>query len=134
MQEPTFTARYFNQGEFEQVPREKLPGIFTGLTELVAHTDDMLRLHVTPERIQNIMSNDSGIEILFHDRVSVTSRQFGEFTVNKILVPFEGEFVGDKHSPVVTVFLGDNVYLTGPLRNSHGLAVLQEIMKVVKGQ
>lgn len=94
----------------------------------------MLRLHVSPERIENIMSNDSGIEVLFHDRVSVTSRQFGEFTVNKILVPFEGEFVGDESSPVVTVFLGDNGYFTGPLRNSQGLAVLQEIMKAVRGQ
>ena len=59
------------------------------------------------------------------------SNVFGTYKVDRILIPFEGKFVGTEKSPVITIFLGDKGYICGPLRNSHGLEALNKLKEEV---
>ena len=129
-----YSVYLFNKGEYTKVKSELSEKIVNILKDIVLDTDDMLRLHVSKERIETIKKNNSGIEVIFKKKNSITSKKMGVFEINKILIPFEGDFVGNENSPVVTVFLGNNGYITGPLRNSDGLKKLEEIKKVIASE
>jgi len=122
-----FKLYYFKTGKTKEIKSEKLPQILSIVEKLILNTEDMLKLRVSDKKINTIKKNDSGIELVFKKRIRVTSKQFGIYEIKKILIPFEGEFTGSEKSPVVTIFLADKGYLSGPLRNFNGLNSLKEI-------
>ena len=78
-----------------------------------------------------IINNESGIEIEYKEKRIFKSDEFGSFMVKRILIPFSGEYTGNEQFPVITVFLGNEDFLSGPLRNSNGLKEVKIIRQMI---
>ena len=89
---------YFQQGDYREIDLQSPERLLRLLNDLVAHTDDMLKLLVSEDRIEDIKSETTGIEVIYSRRVSVESRELGRFHIDRLLVPFEGKYVGDSIS------------------------------------
>jgi len=101
------------------------------INELILGTDDMLRLLVSQDRIDQLKKEASGIEVSFKDDIRLHSEEMGDHDVDKILIPFSGEFVGDYNDSMATIFLAKNGYISGPLRNTNGLPIVNEIKELL---
>ncbi|VAX26928.1 hypothetical protein MNBD_IGNAVI01-3125 [hydrothermal vent metagenome] len=102
------------------------------LKELVTNTDDMLKVYLSPERILNIKQKEQYIEFIFDSKIVVSSNNFGDYKINKILIPLSGDFAPSKDSPNTTVILGDESYISGPLRNSDGYQFIKRILTLLQ--
>lgn len=132
-QDKTMKIVYFEKGSSSELNNKEidLKELDKQIRDLFFNTDDMLKLHVDSERISSIMKNDSGIEITFTKEQNFTSKEFGKMKVNKLLIPFSGDFVGNNSSPVITLFPANGDYYSGPLRNSRGLSQLMKIRDTI---
>jgi hypothetical protein len=122
---------YFKQGNYKEIDIKSPDRLNHHLEKLINETDDVLKLLVSEERINDIKKEESGIEIIYTEKTSIKSSKLGQFLIDRILIPFEGTFVGDSSSPVVTIFIGDSTYISGPLRNSNGLNDLDSLKQIV---
>ena len=123
---------HFNRGEERAVQfnsQEELESFSGLLKELIAGTDDKLRLLVNEDRIQQIKNNTDGIEIKFSGSRILHSSILEDYQVDGLLIPFSGEFAGQ--DGVATIFLADKVYLSGPLRNSRGREIIKLIEELI---
>ncbi|MBN1327194.1 MAG: hypothetical protein JW996_04530 [Candidatus Cloacimonetes bacterium] len=121
---------YFENGTEIQITlnsEEDQEKLFTLINELILSTDDMLRLLVSQDRIDQLKQEASGIELSFKDNIRIHSKEMGDHDVDKILIPFTGEFVGDYNDRMATIFLANDGYISGPLRNMNGLPKVNEI-------
>lgn len=100
-------------------------------TDLVAETDDMLRLLVDKKKINELKNTEIGVEIIFSKKLILTSKKIGEFEVDKLYIPFTGEFVGKGDDTMATIFLANGAYISGPLRNSKGLKLVDRIKAII---
>jgi len=102
------------------------------VTELVKGTDDMLRLLVDKKRINELKNTEIGIEIIFPKKVMLTSDKIGEFEVDKLYIPFTGDFIGKGDDTMSTIFMANGAYISGPLRNSKGRKMVKQIQTLLK--
>ena len=100
--------------------------------ELISDTDDILRLLVSDERINNLKQTESGIEIKYSKHKIITSKLLGDFRINRLYIPFSGEFTSEKTEGVATIFLADTVYLSGPLRISDGMKIVKQLQELIE--
>lgn len=100
---------------------------FKQVNDLILGTDDTIKLLVSPEQIEALKQSDYCVEIIFEKAVFVRSRKLGIYRIDRILIPFEGEFVGTETGPTLTLFLGKGSYFSGPLQNSDGFGYIKEI-------
>ncbi len=99
---------------------------------LFAETSDMLRLYVDEERIASLKQTDTVLEIIFDKPTLLKSKEFGEFSVERVLIPMSGDFVGNAADPVITLFPANDGYLTGPYRNPSGYPALMKLKALVE--
>ena len=103
------------------------------LKDLVKHTDEMLKVYLSPERIEKIKQDEQYIEILFDSKIIITSDAFGDYNINKILIPLTGTFGTSNKSHKTIIILGDDDgYISGPLKNSNGYDKVQELKSVLE--
>lgn len=102
------------------------------IMELVAGTDDVLRLLVNDERIEQLKNDAAGIEIKFSELLILHSDQLADYQVDGLLIPFNGEFADIDENGVATVFLADQVYLSGPLRNPSGMKIVNQMRALLE--
>jgi len=63
----------------------------------------------------------------------VNSNTFGNYDINKILIPLSGTFGVSNSSHITTLILGnDGGYISGPLRNSDGYKTIQKIRLILE--
>lgn len=101
------------------------------LTDLVAGSDDMLRLLVDKKRINELKNTEIGVELVFPHKLMLSSKKMGEFEVDKLFIPFSGEFVGKGDDTMSTIFLANGAYISGPLRNSKGLKMVNRLKEII---
>lgn len=101
------------------------------VTSLIEESDDVLRLMVTEDRINDIKQVEESIEIVFSSEKIFKSDKLGGESIKKILLPLTGEFIGSPEDPIITIFVGDDEYFSGPLRNSVGYQKLMGIKSLV---
>jgi len=118
---------YFNRGIYKKIKIQQPENYYNILMELIRGTDEILKLLVSEERIDKIKHDESGIEIIFNESIRIHSQNLGIFKINKLLIPFEGYYVGNEKDPMSTIFIGDNGYMSGPLRNSKGFEHVKKI-------
>jgi len=102
------------------------------VTELVKGTDDMLRLLVDKIRINELKNTEIGVEIVFPKKVMLTSTKMGKYEVDKLFIPFTGDFIGNGEDTMTTIFLANGAYISGPLRNSKGLKIVDRIKEIIQ--
>jgi len=102
------------------------------VTDLISSSDDLLRLAVNDATIDQIKENETSFEIIFEEYNVFTSDKLGTEKIKKILFPLSGDFIGNEKDPVITIFLGDESYFSGPYRNYNGLEKLFKIKELVE--
>jgi hypothetical protein len=105
--------------------------VFRLITSLIEESDDVLRLMVTGDRINEIKQSEESIEIVFNSTKVFESDQLGGESIKKILLPLTGEFIGSPEDPIITIFVGEDEYFSGPLRNRVGYPKLMEIKSII---
>jgi hypothetical protein len=125
--------QYYNHGElqFPMLNVDLQNEILTLTRDLISNSSDILKLLVNDSRIEEIKQNEVSIEIIFEEHNLFTSDELGTEKVNKILFPLSGDFIGNTEDPVITIFLGDESYFSGPYRNEKGFDKLMELKKIV---
>ena len=78
---------YFNNGTQTEVSLTKLPQIMSVIKDMAQSTDDVYKLIVTPEYIDEVKTQKQGIEISFQQDYELTLPQ-GQINMQKILLPF----------------------------------------------
>jgi len=107
--------------------------LLSSLTELIKKTDDMLKVYLSSDRIERIKKNEQYIEFLFDSKVEVSSDMFGNYNINKVLIPLTGTFGVSNSSEMTTIILGDDDgYISGPLRNSNGNMLIQKMKQLLE--
>ncbi|HVO75242.1 MAG TPA: hypothetical protein VMT35_14525 [Ignavibacteriaceae bacterium] len=124
---------YFEKGKKFEINDKyiSLKEIQNIIDSLFLTADDMLKVKVDSSRIIGIINNESGIEIEYKEKRIFNSEEFGSFMLKKILLPFSGEYIGNEQYPVITIFLGEEDFLSGPLRNSKGLKEVKIIQQMI---
>jgi hypothetical protein len=102
------------------------------VTYLISSSSDILKLLVNESRISEIKKNETAIEIIFEEYKIFTSDELGTDKVKKLFFPLSGDFIGNDEDPVITIFLGDESYFSGPYRNENGLETLNKIKSLVE--
>lgn len=124
---------YFSKGEESVVSFDSQADsdkMFRLVEDLVAGTDDKLRLLVSDAKIDQIKNEASGIEIKFSELKILHTNEPAAYQVDGLFIPCSGDFAGeDGYS---TVFLADQVYLSGPLRNSQGMEIVEQIKELIE--
>lgn len=120
-----------SSAEKVSLDRDLQKRVFQLITSLIEESDDVLRLMVTEDRINEIKENEESIEIVFNSKKEFESVQLGGESIKKILLPLTGEFIGSPEDPIITIFIGDDDYFSGPLRNSIGYQKLMEIKSII---
>ena len=126
--------QYYNHGElqFSMLNVDLQNEILTLTRDLISNSSDILKLLVNDSRIEEIKQNEVSVEIIFEEHNMFTSDELGTENVKKILFPLSGDFIGNNEDPVVTIFLGDESYSSGPYRNEKGFDKLMELKKLVE--
>lgn len=123
---------YFDHGQVIPVEMKDSDQFFNLVNDLILGTDETIKLLVSTEQLETIRQTEACVEIVFQKAVFVRSRKLGIFRIDRILIPFEGEFVGEETDPTLTVFLGKGTYFSGPIRNSQGFGFVQEIRALLE--
>ncbi len=102
------------------------------VTNLISSSNDILKLLVDDSTTSEIKQNETAIEIIFEEYKIFTSDELGTDKVKKLFFPLSGDFIGNEKDPVITIFLGDESYFSGPYRNDNGLETLIRIKTLVE--
>jgi len=125
---------YFNAG------KEYKPGISKAdinkisliLQNLFSNCTEGLTLYINEDRIKEIKKNNSGAEIILRKETVFKTKSLGNYRINKIMIPFTGDFIGNEKSPIITIFGGQKDYFTPALVNHNGLDKVKELEKIIK--
>ena len=90
------------------------------LNTIIKNTNEFMRLYMDADRFKSLKNDESVIEIILKEEISVLSNDLGELKFKKVLIPLTGDFVGDENSPYVTLFIGDEDYFPEPINNQNG--------------
>ena len=103
------------------------------LDMLFLGSSEALKLLVNDAKIEDIKKTESAVEIQLEKETIFKSTEMGQYNVDKIFLPFTGDFVGNDKDPIITVFAGDaKGYFSGPLRNPNGYAKLMELKALLE--
>jgi hypothetical protein len=124
-----FNAGKENKPEVSKSDQNKISQI---LIKLFSGCDEALKLYVDEERINDIKKSDSGVEIFLGRSNIFKTKSMGKYKIEKIMIPFTGDYAGDEKSNDVTIFAGEKEYFTPALRNSNGFKNVTELEKLIK--
>lgn len=125
---------FYHQGQETVVSPEQsgFLDLIETAKDLLVTADDMLKLLVDPELIENIKKKDSALEIIYPKSIELTSN-YDKQTIypDRILIPLSGEFVGEEENPTAIIFHGYPAYSSGPYSNSKRIKELKEILQAM---
>lgn len=130
LKDMNFKLYYYKGDSIDEIKNS--PEIAKKIEELIFETTEILKLLVSSERVEMIKSNETCIEVIFEKRIRVNSKKLGSFKIDRLLIPLSGDFIGTEKSPVITIFLGDKNYMSGPLRNYNGLEKLNQLRLIIE--
>jgi len=99
--------------------------------ELLALTDDMLRVYLDEETIASIKNQEYCIEITYMEKVNLNSAFLGTVTINKILIPLSGDYSSNEEGDSVLFLIGEDSYTASPLTTSGGFKYIGEILEII---
>jgi hypothetical protein len=111
--------------EDERKVNEIVKNIFLGINE-------NLKLYFSEERLKDLINSEEALEIIYNEPITLSTKEFGSFSVKKIIFPLTGDFIGNVNSPEITIIPGEEEYDTTPLRNTTGYNLLMELKELVE--
>ena len=121
---------YYQNGQAEQLPLDKMPKVLTNTDALISKIDDAFQLIVTDELITELKSKKC-LEIALSAKREVKPNDFvaSGFSYSRLLLPLcNGENCG---KGVALYFGNDRTYFTPPYVNKNAAAYLEEIRKII---
>ena len=120
---------YFNAGNQEKLSTEKLPEVLDAFDKIVAGTDDLYQLIVTPRHIREMKDQRQGIEILL-SRTKQIQLKKKTYEADRFLLLFCPEPVCEQKA--ATYYFGKNGdYFTPPYVNGKGGVYIDQIKKII---
>ena len=110
---------------------DKQKSVLSLINELVEKSTDALRLLVDDARINSLKQNETCIEVVLNKYHTFSSEVLGKEKVKKVFLPLTGDFIGNEDDPIITIFLGDEGYFSGPYRNTNGYSKLIELKNLI---
>jgi hypothetical protein len=125
---------YFNAGkenkiELSKSDQKKISQI---LIRLFSKCTEGLSLYINEDRIKEIKKNNSGAEIILGKAAVFKTKSLGNYRINKLMIPFSGDFIGNEKAPVITIFGGEKEYFTPALINHNGLDKVKELENIIR--
>jgi hypothetical protein len=124
---------YFNAGKEKtiNIPKPDRNKISQILYSLFSNCSEAFKLYIDEERIKGIKKDNSGVEIFLGKPVIFKTKSLGNYKVEKVMIPFTGDFAGSEKSSEVTIFAGESEYFTPALRNPNGFKKVKELEKII---
>lgn len=97
------------------------------VTRILNSCDDSLLLIVSPDMIAEIKRSDVALEIVFPQSFAATSPDGSKRMINKVLLPFSGDYGSPADLSYAVVFSGEKGYVTPAWSNSHAQTDLQKL-------
>ena len=122
---------FYKNGIKKDIPLNKAQSdsLSQNIKKLIEGIDDEARLVVDGERLDEIKKNDEAIEILFEKPIKLTSKEFSNYEIGKILIPVSGDLAGTENENGVVIFLGGKIYDSSPYINTNGKELVDEIFR-----
>lgn len=112
----------------KEIDLKEVEGI---IKELAAGTSEIMRSYVDEEELNEIRSKESAIEIYLNNILTINSDELGELKLKKILIPLTGDYSGTEESPVASVFIGEEEYISNPFRNLQGFPLVKKLQEKI---
>jgi len=127
----TMKIFFYKNGIKKDIPLNKAQSdsLSQNIKKLIEGIDDEARLVVDGERLDEIKKNDEAIEILFEKPIKLTSKEFSNYEIGKILIPVSGDLAGTENENGVVIFLGGKIYDSSPYINTNGKELVDEIFR-----
>ena len=106
--------------EDKEKVNEIVKNIFQGI-------DQNLKLYFSEQRLEKLINSEEVLEIIYTKPVLLKTKEFGSFSVKKIIFPLTGDFIGSTKSPEITIISGEEEYDSTPLRNTGGFVLLMQL-------
>ena len=124
---------FYNSGSRSDINLKKIDlketeGI---IKELIAGTSEIMRSYVDEEGLNNIRSAESAVEIFYNELLTINSEELGELKFKKIFIPLTGDYSGTEKSPVATIFIGEEEYVSNPFRNLQGFPLVKKLQEKI---
>lgn len=101
------------------------------LEELLMLTNDMLRVYLDIETIEELKQNEICLEVLFPESVTLKTGFLGDVTLDRILIPLSGDYAGSEAIDSVTILTGEDEYSSGPLTAAGGFKYITELKNLI---
>jgi len=125
-----FRVIYFDKNIQKSIKINEPNHFLELINNLVLGIDDLYKLIVTNETIQEIKNSNSGIEIFFSKEISVNLEIGKTLKFKKILVPFANKSDNTEKASSVVLYCGGKEYFTPPYVNSKGSLISEEIKAI----
>ncbi|MGD0339345.1 MAG: hypothetical protein ABSB78_11215 [Bacteroidota bacterium] len=127
--------KYFNNGQsgIVELNKDNSKKVFDELKNLIEGINDMARLVVDEERIDELRKNDEALEIEFDNEIEFNSKEFEQLKIKKILLPLSGDLAYTEDESAAVIFLGSTAYEPNPYLNLNGRSHISNLMKILPG-
>lgn len=116
----------------EQSEMSQVDSLAAVSLQLLAKSDDQLRLLVTPEMIASIKASDTALEVVFPDSVTTRTSPGAQDRITRILIPLSGEYGPPPELSSAVIFFGTDTYVTGPSQNNFARPELLRLLELLK--
>ncbi|KAA0211903.1 MAG: hypothetical protein WBP57_08140 [Ignavibacteria bacterium] len=101
--------------------------VYSFSTEMLSGIENVLRLAVDSNYMNEIKSKEKAIEIYFPAHLKVQTNYLGPMEIDRIFIPLSGDLSGTKESPVSTVIISENGnYISTPYRLPNGFSIIEK--------
>lgn len=127
--------KYFNSGQSEivELNKDNSKKVFDELKNLIEGINDVARLVVDEERMDELRKNDEALEIVFDNEIEFNSKEFEQLKIKKILLPLSGDLAYTEDESAAVIFLGSTAYEPNPYLNLNGRSHISNLIKILPG-
>jgi hypothetical protein len=98
---------------------------------LLETSDDTVLMGVTKEMIASIKENDTALEIVYPDTLTVSLPSAMKYRIRRIMVPLGGEYGPGEDLKSAMILFGDGTYISPPRLNTHAKSDLSRIKAIL---
>ncbi|HRE41584.1 MAG TPA: hypothetical protein PLG90_09630 [Ignavibacteria bacterium] len=109
--------------------------INSGLKTIFENSNEILRLAINDEYVNDYKNNNDLLEIEFNEEIEINSPVLNNTKINKILLPLSGDLRGDESKNTATaIYYSENILIGNPVRVINGYEALKYIYQVYKNE
>ncbi len=121
---------YHDQGKVIRLEAET-DSLFSAAIVFLKGCDLRYRMAVSDSLITWMKKHTACLEILYNRELTVRPLEPPAYRIDRLLIPVNGVYATDHDSKAAVIFLGNRHYFSGPIGNSRGLPIRQEMQRLV---